>query len=219
MTDTTDRAAPEPATASRTPRAGARRGRPGYDQDEIVRVATDLFTRHGYEATSIGMLASELGLTKSAIYHHVASKEALLRIPLDRALHALEQSLEAGRPPHVPDNATAGQRVEAVVRATALALIEELPSVTLLLRLRGNTPLEREAMERRRAFDREVTALVEACAADGELADGINPRIATRLLFGMINSITEWYRPGGPLDADAVADLVVAMAMHGLRGR
>jgi hypothetical protein len=48
----------------------------------------------------------------------------------------------------------------------------------------------------------------------------VDLRLATRLLFGMINSIVEWYRPkedGGGLDCDEVADAVVRLAFDGLR--
>ena len=84
-------------------------------------------------------------------------------------------------------------------------LVEKLPYVTLLLRVRGNTPVERAALDRRREFDRAVTALVAEARDAGELRDDIDPRIAERLLFGMINSIVEWYRPEGPEDARALA--------------
>ena len=41
-----------------------RRGRPGYDQETVLRRAIDLFNRQGYDATSMGDLARELGLTQ-----------------------------------------------------------------------------------------------------------------------------------------------------------
>ncbi len=69
--------------------APARRGRPGYDQATVLRRAIELFNRQGYDATSMGDLAAELGLTKSAIYHHVPSKEPLLAAALDEALDGL----------------------------------------------------------------------------------------------------------------------------------
>ena len=72
----------------------------------------------------------------------------------------------------------------------------ELPYVTLLLRVRGNTDTERWAMERRREFDHQVAELLKRAAADGDLRADVDVRLATRLLFGMINSIVEWYRPG-----------------------
>jgi hypothetical protein len=40
------------------------RGRPGYDQATVLRRAIEVFDRQGCDATSMGDLASELGLTK-----------------------------------------------------------------------------------------------------------------------------------------------------------
>src|SRR4030095_4314794 len=101
-------------------------------------------------------LAARLGVTKSAIYHHVPSKVELLRLALDRALDALfAVTQEPG--------ATTGpaiERLEHVVRAAWRVLTEELPFVTLLLRVRGNSPVELAALQRRRTFDRIVTDLV-----------------------------------------------------------
>ena len=72
------------------PETAARRGRPGYDQHGILEVAVAAFNEFGYDATSVGVLAERLGLSKSAIYHHVASKDELLRLALDEALDGLE---------------------------------------------------------------------------------------------------------------------------------
>ena len=47
----------------------------------------------------MGDLARELGLTKSAIYHHVPSKEHLLAEALDEALDGLTAAIEAGAAP------------------------------------------------------------------------------------------------------------------------
>ena len=71
-----------------------RRGRPGYDQQGILDVAVAAFNQYGYDATSMGVLADRLGLSKSAIYHHFASKDEILDRALDTALGALEGVLE-----------------------------------------------------------------------------------------------------------------------------
>ena len=64
---------------------GARRGRPGYDQQGILEVAVAAFNEYGYDATSMGVLADRLGLSKSAIYHHFASKDARSTRPSGRS--------------------------------------------------------------------------------------------------------------------------------------
>jgi AcrR family transcriptional regulator len=193
--------------------AEPRRGRPGYDRQGVLEVAVRAFNEFGYDATSMGTLAARLGLSKSAIYHHFPSKDHLLEAALDEALGGLEGVLtEAGA-----TSGTAASRLAYVLHRAVEVLVERLPYVTLLLRLRGNTTVERAALDRRRDFDRAVAALVLAARDAGELRSDIDPGIAERLMFGMINSIVEWYRPGGPEDATRLADDVLAITVDGLR--
>ena len=193
--------------------APARRGRPGHSLDSLLGAAVALFNERGYEATSVDEVAGRLGVTKSAIYHHVPSKVELLRLALDRALDALfAVTQETG--------ATTGpaiDRLEYVVRGSVCVLAAELPFVTLLLRLRGNTEVERTALQRRREFDRIVAGLVRAAEHEGDVRSDVDPAVISRLLFGTVNSLTEWYRPGGDLSADDLADAVVTITFSGLR--
>lgn len=183
-----------------------------YDAESLLAVAVAVFNERGYDGTSMGELARSAGITKSSIYHHVESKEQLLRRALERALTGLfatlsEEGARTGR---------AIDRLEHVLRREVEVLAAELPYVTLLLRVRGNTEAERWALDQRRAFDRVVRALVTQAAKEGDVRADIDPDLVERLVFGMINSIVEWYRPGRV----AVKDLqegVIALAMSGLR--
>ncbi|PRB09535.1 TetR/AcrR family transcriptional regulator [Microbacterium sp. MYb62] len=194
-----------------------RRGRPGYDQQGILGVAVAAFNEYGYDATSIGMLAERLGLSKSAIYHHFGSKDEILDLALDAALSGLEAVVEDPLPGGTAEASSATARLEHVLRGAVHVLVDQLPAVTLLLRVRGNTEVERKALVRRRAFDRRITALVSEAQSEGALRADIDASVVARLAFGMINSIVEWYRPGGREGADRLADDVVAIALDGLR--
>ena len=193
-------------------RTETRRGRPGYDQQGILDVAVAVFNTHGYEATSIGMLAERLKLSKAAIYHHVSSKEQLLELALEHALGALEGVLDESR-----DQGDAAARLSFLLHGAVNVLVRELPSVTLLLRLRGNSEVERAALARRRAFDKAVTELIVEAQRDGSIRSDIDAGVAERLLFGMVNSLTEWYRPDGSEDVERVAADLLAVAFNGLR--
>lgn len=195
--------------------AAPRRGRPGYDRSQILEVAVTLFNEQGYDATSVAGLADRLGLTKSALYHHFDSKEQLLAAALDDALTALEGVLaEPGATTGTP-----AERLDFVLHAAVDVLIDRLPSVTLLLRVRGNSPTERAALERRRAFDQRVTALVQEAQDAGLVRADIDSAVTTRLVFGMINSVVEWYRPTGKIDSERLAHDVVTIALDGMRTR
>jgi len=186
-----------------------------YTPETLLTVAVRVFNERGYDGTSMEHLSKAAGISKSSIYHHVSGKEELLSRAVSRALDGLfgilaEEHARVG---------TAVQRLEHVTRRTVEVLIAELPYVTLLLRVRGNTDTERWAMERRREFDQQVADLLKEAVADGDLRSDIELRLATRLLFGMINSIVEWYRPDarGASSGEQVADAVVQMAFAGLR--
>ena len=84
-------------TVTPTAAAEPRRGRPGYDRRGVLEIAVQAFNEYGYDATSLGTLASRLGLSKSAIYHHFPSKEQLLEAALDEALGELEAVLDRAR--------------------------------------------------------------------------------------------------------------------------
>ncbi|WP_433475161.1 TetR/AcrR family transcriptional regulator [Spirillospora sp. CA-142024] len=201
-----------PGPADPPPRR--RRGRPGYDQPAVLRAAVELFNRKGYDAASMGDLAKELGLTKPAIYHHVTGKEQLLGEALDDALDELTAVVtEASRD---GAGATAYGRLREVVRRSVEVLAAHQPSVTLLLRVRGNSEVEVAALERRRWLDDRLAALVSDAVAEGALRDDVPPALVSRLLFGMVNSLVEWYRPEGAYDPATVADAITAIAFDGL---
>jgi AcrR family transcriptional regulator len=221
----------ERAESARPPR----RGRPGYDLESLLAVAVTVFNERGYDGTSMEDLSRRLGISKSSIYHHVSSKEDLLSFALDRALGGLFAVADEVRASDIP----AIDRLEMLVRASVGVLAEQLPYVTLLLRARGNTSTERRALARRREFDKIVADLVAQAERDGDIRPDVNPAITARLLFGLVNSLVEWYRPGrhdtaagladaaagpadaaaGPADAAELADAVCAVAFDGLRVR
>lgn len=203
-------------SATPTRRGGnGRAGRDPYDLAAVLDIAVSAFNEYGYDATSMGTLAERLGTSKSAIYYHVSGKEDLLRLALDRALGRLESVLDTPEATTGPPD----ERLRHVLRGAVRVLVDDLPSVTLLLRVRGNTEVERTALERRRRFDHAVADLVDAARAAGTVRSDVDARTTTRLIFGMINSIVEWYKPGGSLTGEQLADDVITVAFDGITAR
>lgn len=205
-------------TASPVARPGnatRRRGRPGHDLESVLATSVAVFTERGFDGTSIDDLARRLGVSKSAVYHHVESKDALLALALDRALVGLEEVVADTRTLAEP----AVRRLEALLRGSITVLVERLPYVTLLLRVRGNSDVERQALARRRRIDRLAAQLVREAIADGDLRADVDPVIAARLLFGCVNSLTEWLAHDRTHDPAQLSDAVAALTLDGLRAR
>ena len=197
--------------SSVTPPA-AKRGRPGYDQEQMLEVIVKVFTDHGYDAATLELIAKRLGLSKSAVYHHFDSKSAMLELALEQVLGALEAVFTA--PGAV--SGRANERIEFVVRGAVRVACEQRPSLLLLLRLHGNSEVELQAMERRRAFDAKLRQLFELALAEGSLRTDFDPGLAERFTFGLINSLVEWNRPGGRFTPDEIADAVLRVMRGGL---
>lgn len=213
-----------PNSASHAPGAGEavgtpdskparRRGRPGHDLSTVLTAAVEVFNERGYDGTSMEDLSARLGIGKSSIYHHVQGKEDLLRLALDEALVGLEEVVKEVRAKDGP----ALERLELLLRSSVAVLVDRLPYVTLLLRVRGNSEVERAALTRRRTVDRLVADLVRQAVGDGALRPDIDPAVTARLLFGTVNSLTEWLKPGSKHSANQLGDNLCAVVFDGLR--
>ncbi len=184
-----------------------------HDRESVLIAAVQVFNRRGYDGTRMEDLAAALGLHKSSIYHHVRSKEELLRRSLERAVAALDSTLSASCEEHGPLH-----RLEGLTRDVVVTMLRPdiLPHVRLLLQVRGNTDVERWAIKQRRHFDSQLADMFRQAVAAGEVRDGKEPLVRARLLFGTVNSLIEWYRPGHMLPSE-LAEAVVDMTFDGLR--
>lgn len=200
------------ATGKRLP-SGA--PRPPYTVDTLLDVAVRVFTERGYDGTSFQHLSQASGLSKSSIYHHIDSKEQLLRMGLERALQPLiatttEQGATTG---------PAVDRLRYLIRRNLQIMAERLPYVTLLLNVHGNTDTERWALQQRRTYDRFVADVVQQAIDEGDVRADVDARTTARLIFGMTNSVREWYRPQRHIKPDTLAEQVTALLMDGIRAR
>ncbi len=183
-----------------------------YDVDTLTDVALRVFRERGYDATSMEHLAAAAGITKAAFYHHIGAKEELLGRGFDRALDALVNMLnepEATRGPAI-------DRVRHIVIRVVELTDALLPEVTVLLRTRGNSEIERTAVERRRQFDRRVGAIVACGQSEGSIRSDQDPQLVARLVIGMANSIVEWYQPSGRLKPRELAETIAELTLAGI---
>ena len=151
-------------------RPSAKQRKP-YNLDAILDVAVRVFRERGYDGSSLDDVARAAGITKASIYYHVRSKEELLARGVGRALDALFAVLDE-RP---AKRGRAEARLRYIVHRTIETTVDQLPEVALLLRVRGNTPVERRIMERRRTFDHLIARLMRNAQRQGDLRADVRP--------------------------------------------
>jgi AcrR family transcriptional regulator len=183
-----------------------------YDIDTLTDIALRVFAERGYDGASMDDVARAAGITKASIYHHVSGKEALLDRGLTRALDALFAILD--EPQSLEGSALS--RLRHITGRAAETTLLMLPELTVLVRVRGSSKSERAALERRRSFDRTFSELIAEAQRSGAVRTDLDARLIARLIFGMSNSVVEWYRHGSSIAEGAVVRAVVAIGFDGI---
>lgn len=191
------------------------RGRAATYDDQrglILQRAAELFARSGYAATSMNQVAEACGFSKPTLYHYFRDKDALLASICDEhvlRLHAMaSEVLSAGTPPREK------------LRELIVRILEEYADAqhahrVLTEDVRFLGPVDQARILGR---EREVVAnfaqVVGAIRPDLQTAALAKP--LTMLLFGMINWMFTWLKPGGELDHAAMAPIVADLFLGGL---
>ncbi|MFV9632908.1 TetR/AcrR family transcriptional regulator [Mycobacterium neumannii] len=112
----------------------------GATRRRLIDVAIELFKQHSVAGTSLQMISDELGLTKSAIYHHFRTRDELLSAvmePLITEVTAIVDAAEARRGVRArADHLLGGYAALAVSNRELVALLTGDPGVVALLRTR-----------------------------------------------------------------------------------
>lgn len=171
-----------------------------------------LFTRNGYDATTVDMIASASGIHKASVYYHFTGKEEILKVTLDTVLEPLEALMEEVN----RKDASSYEKIELLVEGT-VTLIRELRGQLLLLStVKSDTLTEVAARRRRREFQRFVGELFKGAIADGTIASHFDPELLGKLLFGMANSTVYWWRTDrSELSVEQLAATIIEIFTHG----
>lgn len=182
--------------------------------DDLVDIATKLFSEHGYEATTVRMIADAMGVKSGSLYSHIASKdEVLLRIVMSVAEDFYE-SAEAAR------ESAAGS--EAQLRAMCRAHLEVLYRRQDAVRVyydewRRLDPKSRRQIARLRDdYEAHFTQVIEEGIANGTFRP-VEVRPAVLVILSACNWTYQWYSPRGSWKPADIADSYMDVIVGGLR--
>ncbi|MET9363594.1 helix-turn-helix domain-containing protein [Streptomyces sp. NPDC006632] len=207
MSSTTGRKAGRPRAVQRPDTGLAAR-------DELLCAAAELFTLHGYAATTTRTVAERAGLRQATMYHYFSGKEDLLAELLESTV---TPSLGLAR--RLLDDCTRGaeERLRALCRFDVELLCggpHNLGALYLLPEVRAErfAVFHRNRAELKAAYA-ELLAGTRACAGLG--ADELALR--TDLVFGLIEGVILIHRssPGRAVPAFAAATADAALRIAG----
>lgn len=186
----------------------------GYDEQRelILQHAAALFAAQGYAATSMNQVATACGVSKAAIYHYVRDKNELLARVAEAHVLRLEAVVDEVRGLALPDTAHLNELIVRFVQEYAGAQNEHRVLTEDVALLADEDRTRVLGVQRR-----VVGAFADAVARlRPELAAEALHKPLAMLLFGMINWMFTWFRPGQPLTHEQMAPLVAQLFIGGL---
>lgn len=173
-----------------------------------IRAAAErLFARHGYAAVSMRQIAAEVGVQAGALYNYTPDKQSLL---FDLMQAHMDDLLDAWAGADRPGPAL--DRLERFTRFHIAFHLERPDAVFIAyMELRNLEPENFRVIEGlRRRYENAVEAIL--CQGRGEGTVHVSDtKIATLAVIAMLTGVNTWYRAGGRLSADEVADVYWGM--------
>lgn len=184
-------------------------------RDAMLRTAARMFLEHGYQKSSMSMIAAQLKITKPALYYYFRNKEEIL-VECYRAGIAYHERLlrEASE-----NQGTGLHKLSLYVKTYALVVVSHDfgRCLAMLDESELTTGTRREVRAMKRRMDLALRCYVEEGIADGSIGT-CNPKLVSFAIAGAINWIGNWYRPDGELRPAEIATEFARILTAGLPG-
>jgi AcrR family transcriptional regulator len=184
-------------------------------REEILAIAATLFAERGFAATTVREIGDAAGILSGSLYHHFDSKESmadeLVHELLDRVLAAYRRIVATHDDPERALRGLVHEAFSAIAtdRATVAVMVNEWNLFTQYPRFAYLRGIEEET-------ERLWVSVIERGVAAGVFRDGINARMAYRLLRDAIWVSVRWYDPAGEETADQIADSYLGVLLGGM---
>jgi AcrR family transcriptional regulator len=154
----------------------------------LLDVAQDLFTEHGYAGTSLDAIVAGARVTKGALYHHFAGKQALFEAVFERVEHeaskAVHDQIKGEQDPWLKARAGLRAFLEVVRQPTyRRVVIQDGPGVLGYERFREQ--------EERSTFSNVLTIVASVLSTGPLEMDEPMQRTFARIFFGAMSSAGE----------------------------
>lgn len=183
--------------------------------ERVIIAAAHLFREKGYAGTSVGEIASAVGIKKASIYHYIRSKEDLLVAIANKGLQELINRIE-----EVPTDLSPPHRLQLILELHCRVLLDTTDIAAVALTERRYLPKEaaKEYFHKRAQYQEIVEGIIAEGVATGEF-DVDDIKLSTYAILGMINFTPQWFDPEGRLPVEEIAAYIARLSVAGvLRG-
>src|SRR6187402_2323373 len=194
-----------------SPKRKPRRNNESNRREELLRVSAKLFREKGFDGTTIRDISGAAGMHSGSPFYHFKTKQDILVAVMEQGLAEGLRSLEAAMAaPAAPE-----QRFLRMIRAQIGTILEDgndfIP--VLLYDWRSLTPENRRriiALHDR--YDALWQPVIDELKRAGHMPG--DAQLVRLLVLGAVNWSGRWYRQGGRLSLDEVAEGVARLFLR-----
>lgn len=168
----------------------------------ILRAALRLFAKHGYDRTSIAMIAAAAGISQGLLYNYFAGKKGLLRAIFEESMHDVEESFALAEAVPLP-----ADRLATLVRGAFTILRRNQNFWRLSYGLRMQPGVLAGLGKRTSEWTAAIRGTLARYLADAGVDE---PELEAAVLFALIDGVSQHYvLEPSTYPLDAVADRIV----------
>lgn len=183
--------------------------------EQIHDVAARLFAKKGFHSTRMEEIAAGLGLQKGALYYYFDSKESLLASLVETRVGVALEVLEE----IVRRDTSATERVRAAFLGHLTVFQEHADLYTIFNSERLHV-IDAGAAAKVNRLGREFehlwASLLEEGKRTGEFSADLDTGITVKAALGACNMTLTWFKPGGRLTIEHVADRFSGIFLKGI---
>ena len=187
---------------------------------EIAEAATRVFHEKGFQATSMGAVANELGIDRASLYYYISSKDELF----DDVIREVVQSNLVRAQEIQRSDAPPPEKLRELVMAMMDSYVEDYPLIYIYIRenlrmAEGKRSKWSKTMRKlNKDYEQAVVAIIEEGFEDGSFRKVGDVRVVAYGVIGLVSWTNRWFKPGrSPVSGEEIGRIYAEMLLSGLR--
>jgi AcrR family transcriptional regulator len=184
-------------------------------REELLSIAAGLFAEKGFKNTTVRDIADAAGILSGSLYHHFDSKESMV----DEILRTFQDELFGKYDAILAGDQDARSKLEQAVRVSFEAIDKHRHEVAIFQNEADHLgSFDRfDYLAKRNAQSREVwVTLLHEGVRSGVLRQDLDVELVYRFIRDTVWVAVRWYRPGGELSHEDIADQYLTILLDGI---
>jgi len=164
----------------------------------LLDKAAQMFSRQGYQSTSLKEIAAAADMKAGSLYYHFESKEALMAEVLDRSIQYISDTV-AEEVEKLEEKYTFEDGLRAFIRGHLTAILKHPDYTTTTIRNNGQIPkaVQLIAHTKREHYEKQWRQLMTLGREESYIRPDLDEQLFRLMVLGSLNWSSVWYNPKG----------------------